>query len=164
MALHSHENAPPPNFSWVDEGFLAGCGCPGNLDHYKYFTEVGIRHVISLKEQYPPGAEENSKSLNLKLSKIQIKDFHPPTIDQIDEFLKLVDEGKKCNQPVVTHCALGNGRTGTMLACYLLKQKGISAKEALDEIRKLRPGSVETVEQEKAIEMYYKHLNETATD
>lgn len=162
--LNCDNVASPPNFTWIDEGVLAGCGCPTHLGHYKYFSQSGIRHVIVLKERYPPEAEKNCELLNLKSSRIHIKDFYPPTIEQIDEFLKHVEEAKTANQAVVAHCARGNGRTGTMLACYLLKQRRLTPQEALAEIRKLRPGSVETAEQERAIEIYFKHINLAAAN
>lgn len=45
-----------------------------------------------------------------------------------------------------------------MLACYLIKHKKMTGSEALLEIRRLRPGSVETNEQEKAILQYHYSL------
>lgn len=58
-------------------------------------------------------------------------------------------------QAVGVHCALGFGRTGTMLACYLVKEQGLAAGDAIAEIRRLRPGSIETYEQEKAVFQFY---------
>ncbi|NWX09416.1 DUS23 phosphatase, partial [Caloenas nicobarica] len=46
---------------------------------------------------------------------------------------------------------LGYGRTGTMLACYLAKARDMSGADAIREIRRLRPGSIETREQEEAV-------------
>lgn len=59
------------------------------------------------------------------------------------------------SQAVGVHCALGFGRTGTMLACYLVKERGLAAGDAIAEIRHLRPGSIETHEQEKAVFQFY---------
>ncbi|NWX94692.1 DUS23 phosphatase, partial [Nothoprocta ornata] len=50
---------------------------------------------------------------------------------------------------------LGNGRTGTMLACYLVKTQKLSGIDAIQEIRRLRPGAIETHEQEKAVIQFY---------
>ena len=54
-------------------------------------------------------------------------------------------------QGVVVHCLGGHGRTGTMLACYMVKHLGFTGKRAIEEIRRRRPGSVETKEQEELI-------------
>lgn len=59
------------------------------------------------------------------------------------------------SQAVGVHCALGFGRTGTMLACYLVKERALAAGDAIAEIRRLRPGSIETYEQEKAVFQFY---------
>ncbi|NXE99850.1 DUS23 phosphatase, partial [Menura novaehollandiae] len=46
---------------------------------------------------------------------------------------------------------LGHGRTGTLLACYLCKERHLAGGDAIREIRRLRPGSIETPEQEQAV-------------
>lgn len=42
-----------------------------------------------------------------------------------------------------------------MLACYLVKTRKITGIDAINEIRKMRKGSIETHEQEKAVVQYY---------
>ena len=41
-----------------------------------------------------------------------------------------------------------------MLASYLAKDRHLSAQEAIAHVRSVRPGSVDTVDQEKAVEAY----------
>ena len=55
------------------------------------------------------------------------------------------------------HCAAGKGRTGTVLAAYFVS-KGLPAEAAIAKVRALRPGSVETVEQEQAVEEFAKRM------
>ncbi|GAC1577318.1 MAG: hypothetical protein NVS4B1_05400 [Ktedonobacteraceae bacterium] len=59
----------------------------------------------------------------------------------------------KNSLPIVAHCEAGLGRMGTVLAGYLTTC-GLPAQEAIDVIRKLRPGSIETEEQEAIIYEY----------
>lgn len=45
-----------------------------------------------------------------------------------------------------------------MLACYLVKTRKISGIDAINEIRRLRQGSIETHEQEKAVVQFYQRI------
>ena len=65
-------------------------------------------------------------------------------------------------QKVSVHCKLGMGRTGTMLACYLAKSQNLSSTQAITEIRRLRPGSIETRDQEAMVGKYVEHINKQA--
>jgi cell division cycle 14 len=39
-------------------------------------------------------------------------------------------------------CSAGLGRTGTLIACYMMKHHGFTAREAIAWLRVCRPGSV----------------------
>ena len=57
-------------------------------------------------------------------------------------------------QAVAVHCRYGLGRVGTMLACYLVKTTNCDAQEAISIVRRKRPGSIETQEQEKLVQRF----------
>ena len=78
-------------------------------------------------------------------------------MEQIEDFIafagRMRNEGKK----IVVHCGAGIGRTGTMLACYLVS-KGYTAEESIAEVRWKRPGSIETNEQVEIVYRYERNL------
>lgn len=45
-----------------------------------------------------------------------------------------------------------------MLACYLVKSRNITGDDAIKEIRRIRNGSIETIEQEEIIVQFYYHI------
>ncbi|PSN37355.1 Dual specificity protein phosphatase 23 [Blattella germanica] len=49
---------------------------------------------------------------------------------------------------------MGRGRTGVMAACYLVFFCNQTPERAIINIRLMRPGSIETEEQEKAVIKY----------
>ncbi|KAI4879956.1 hypothetical protein NFI96_018373 [Prochilodus magdalenae] len=157
MALSS---APPPNFSWVEPQRVAGLALPSCPAHYRNLLRSGVQHLVCLCESKPPHHESCP---GLTLHHIAIVDFTPPSLAQIQRFLSIVENASAKGEGVGVHCMHGHGRTGTMLACYLVKARNISGAEAIKEIRRLRPGSIETKDQEQAVIMFQQHLHETVT-
>ena len=61
------------------------------------------------------------------------------------------------------HCHWGLGRTGTMLAACLVALHHLSADDAIREIRRRRPYSIETCEQENAVRQFAQSLKSDTT-
>lgn len=147
--------SPPPNFSWVEPKKLAGLALPRMTAHYQYLLDNGIQHLVCLCEKKPPNYDTVP---GVKLHHIKIIDFTPPTPEQIQRFLSIVEESNAKGEGVAVHCMHGHGRTGTMLACYLVKTRQISGIDAISEVRRLRHGSIETHDQEKAVAQFYQRI------
>ncbi len=80
---------------------------------------------------------------------------------QVDRFLEAVAAEDAC---VLVHCGGGKGRAGTFVACCLamwglsppfdltVEKPVLSAQAAVRIVRNLRPGSIETQEQEALVQ------------
>ena len=78
---------------------------------------------------------------------IPVQDFCPPTIEQLNLCVDFLKDCIKANKKPVVHCMMGYGRTGTILAAYLISE-GMTANDAITAVRRKRPGAIETYEQE----------------
>ncbi|XP_051502915.1 dual specificity protein phosphatase 23-like [Myxocyprinus asiaticus] len=145
-------SAQPPNFSWVDLGEVAGLAVPRMTAHYQYLLNNGIKHLVTLSEHKPPYYDTCP---DLTLHHIRIHDFCAPTFGQIKRFLSIVEEANARGEGVAVRCMRGFGRTGTMLACYLVKSWKISGIDAINVIRIIRRGSIEIREQEPIVVQLY---------
>ncbi len=151
------------NFSFVIEDRLAGCAHPGVAngleESLEEMKELGIGAVVSLDERGVPAcvlAEHGIRHLHLP-----IEDFGSPSFDQAERFVEFTRREIGEDHAVAVHCRAGYGRTGTMLACYLVAE-GEAADRAIHRVRRLRPGSIETGEQERFIFEFGRHTQHTA--
>lgn len=141
------------NFCFVVDRVLAGSALPGSWDSLDADLEdarsQNIGAIVSLTESPLPAAK--IREAGMRHLHLPVEDFTPPTTKQAMEFVRFVDAIKgELDKATLVHCRAGIGRTGTMLACYLVA-KGAGADEAIERIRNLRPGSLETGDQERMV-------------
>ena len=86
-------------------------------------------------------------------------DLTAPGMEQIDEAVEFIHRRIHEKGAVLVHCAAGLGRAGTILACYMIKYEGHSSVDAISKIRRERPGSIQSYNQETAVHLYEKHAS-----
>ncbi|MBN1515088.1 dual specificity protein phosphatase family protein [Candidatus Sumerlaeota bacterium] len=150
------------NFRFIVENELAGmahpeqwgCSLPDALYELK---ELGISAVVSLDEE---GLDPDElRHQGMAYLHLPIPDFTAPSIGQAEEFVDFVQKNVEQEHPVVCHCMAGIGRTGTMLACYLVS-RGMDPQSAIETVRRAPYGGIETQTQEYFINSYAAHLRQ----
>ncbi|MDR3077680.1 MAG: dual specificity protein phosphatase family protein [Planctomycetota bacterium] len=153
----------PRNFSFIIPGKLAGCARPGEpdgnlLSDLSGLARLGVGALVTLT----PEALDRGvlRDAGLEYLHLPIQDFEAPIPGQVREFVAFVEARTREGKAVAAHCGAGMGRTGTMLACYLVSQ-GAAPDAAIRKVRKERPGSVETPEQERSVREFFQSLDKS---
>jgi atypical dual specificity phosphatase len=146
----------PINFSWVIRGKLAGSARPDNEAQLKWLKTIGIRAIVCLNREHPL-EDKQVMRLGFEYLFIPVRDFAAPTKEQIAEFVSFAREMIQQQRPVLICCGAGIGRTGTMLAAYLVSQCR-TPEDALKQIQEKRGVGVESGSQRAAVLEYARYL------
>lgn len=152
--VHGKITRRPTNFSWLIENKLAGSGMPTTFDELDWVLKQGVKSIVTMTENALP----ESWIEDVQYLHIPTPDLTAPDIDKINIAVDFIHERINSKDAVMVHCAAGMGRAGTVLACYLVKYHKYSAKDAIEKLRKERPGSIQSEIQEFAILLYEKHV------
>ena len=134
---------------------LGGCRLPRPGDERR-LARMGVTLLVSLVESYElsdawPGGErefiEAFEEAGISVRRLPTPDYGAPSLREALEVLEEVREEVEWGGKVVFHCRGGIGRTGTMLAAYLVLYEGMSLWDALEELSGYgaRPESPEQV-------------------
>lgn len=150
----------PRNFSWVVDNQLGGMAHPGHgmgVDKsYDFLADQDVSLLISLTES--PAQIEGLSERGIAQLHLPVIDFTAPELAQLETFIDETALELFWGGRVVVHCAAGQGRTGTFLAAWFVAT-GASAEEAIDHVRTMRPGSIETQAQLDIIAEYAESLH-----
>ena len=112
--------------------------------HLDWLQSLGITVVVNLT----PNAYRDER---FRIHQIPVPDWTAPHEEDIASFCDLLKRETEAGAKVYVHCLAGCGRTGTMLACYLIYRDRCEPTDAIARIRAMRPCSVETRGQVEAV-------------
>ena len=131
-------------FTWIVKNKFAASWWPDPPVFERYKKE-GVSVIINCSEF------DNRKDIpnEFHYYHFNVPDYGIPTEEQIAKFLYICDKHEAKNETIVIHCVAGCGRTGQFVVAWAAYkgyiQKGI---DPVKWIRKLRPCSLETREQQ----------------
>lgn len=137
---------------WIDKPCLLGSSNLTDDADLERLRQGGFAVLVSLlkEDEQPPGYDVgHAADAGFTRHSIPVKDFYPPTVDQLEQFVGLIATLPPGTRTIV-HCEGGTGRTGTFAAAYWVA-KGLTVSEAVARVRKARPGAVETPGQEAVL-------------
>ena len=154
--LHGMITGKPDNFSWIIEKKLAGSAIPTSKEEVDWLKEEGVKSIVTIREE----PLDDDWIDGIEYLHIHSNDMGVPEFDDLIFSVDFIHRRLENNEPVMVHCLAGLGRTGTILACYLIKYEKMSADDAITKIRKERSGSIQSYSQEEIIFRFEKFIKE----
>eukprot|EP00741_Cyanophora_paradoxa_P006689 tig00001030_g6470.t1 len=104
-------------------------------------SELGRYKIPSLLDEY--------KASGLTVHHFPMEDGSPPSEEQLKSILPLLHAACSSERKSLIHCRGGLGRSGTVLAVYIMcRFPDLSAEATIEKLRALRgPGAIQTVKQ-----------------
>ena len=153
----------PRGFLWLKKGQLAGTPRPGIVHDINYdlkaLKRVGVTTLVSLTVRAPEVEEMLEYGINNIWS--PVPDMEAPTLTQAVDICRKIDKSLQRGEIVAVHCRAGLGRTGTILAAYLIRE-GSEALNALETVRQVEPRWVQSEEQVAFLEKFASVIAERA--
>lgn len=149
----------PRGFKWIVPGRVGSTPLPGavvDIDHdLASLRVVGVTSLITLTRRDLP--QDSLRRHGLRNLHLPIYDRDAPAPWQMRMLARRMTTMLERGEVLAVHCRAGIGRTGTILAGWLIAE-GLTAGAALDRIRRIDPAFVQTDEQEEFLHAFEAHL------
>ncbi|OWR41399.1 dual specificity protein phosphatase CDC14A-like [Danaus plexippus] len=107
-------------------------------EHYHdYFKKNHVTTVVRLNKKSYDARQFTAHGFEHR--ELFFVDGSVPSESIVNRFIRIAEAAKGA---VAVHCKAGLGRTGTLIACYMMKHHAFTAREAIAWLRVCRPGSV----------------------
>ncbi|MGE8318719.1 MAG: ATP-binding cassette domain-containing protein [Comamonas sp.] len=148
----------PRGFAWVVPGRLAGTPKPGVVQSIDVdltaLRTCGVTTLVTLTETNMDQAALARHGMRNVF--LPVKDREPPSVAQLQMLMIKMKRLLLGGEVLAVHCLAGLGRTGTVLAAWLIFE-GVTAEEALRRVRAIESQYVQSDVQE-AILFEYEEL------
>jgi atypical dual specificity phosphatase len=138
----------PTFFTWVRESRLAASGRPYSKSQVDWLRDNGVTAILTLTEEPLP----SEWTRGLATRHISLEDHAALSPSQMRVGAEYIATALSDGKVVLVHCLAGKGRTGCVLAAYLMAYEGKTGRQAIDELRSIRGGSVELPQERNVLE------------
>ncbi|KAK7728341.1 hypothetical protein SLS53_009409 [Cytospora paraplurivora] len=115
-----------------------------------------IKDIVDISKDTPVYDPAGLERAGVRYHKFPTVSKIPPTDDEVDRFIKLVDRLReeqksrvveeswdvKAEHAIGVHCHYGFNRTGYFIVCYLVEKCGFGVQQAIDAFAEARPKGI----------------------
>jgi len=149
------------NSHWVEDGAILAMARPAEPYMRAVIQEFCAKNILTVINLQQHGEHEFCATLvggaftykpetlmkaNISYYNFPTDDFGVWPIDRLLDITKVVSFAVS-EGGVAIHCHAGLGRTGVICACWLIFDRGLSAEEAIKQVRARRKGAIQTRQQ-----------------
>lgn len=142
-------SAPFADAYWIPGVCVAAGEYPGALRQedarakVRALLDAGVRRFIDLTEEgelepylHLLEREADERGVRVTHVRLPVRDMDVPPTARMTEILDALDAAVAAGAPAYVHCWGGVGRTGTVVACWLVR-RGHSCDDALTDVKRL---------------------------
>lgn len=120
----------------IDEHFVLGGAMM--FDDLDRLQGEGVAAVLNLCAERPDNRRQLHEA-GLEYLWLPVVDVCPPSFDQIVQGIAWIEQQLQHNRTIYIHCAVGVGRSATLLACWFLYAQQMNVAEAIRFLKSRRP-------------------------
>lgn len=124
-------------------------------EHYGTSLLVSLIEDFELDLLGIPTLVDRAAARGIEVARFPIPDGAvPASMPALAGLVARILSAHRAGRTVVLHCRGGLGRTGLVAACALVALGAATAEEAVLAVRRARPGTIETLEQEQWVQRF----------
>jgi protein-tyrosine phosphatase len=118
---------------WITEKIAVGTA-PSSKAALKTIQRAGVEVILNLCAECG-NLHEVERAAGFIVYWLPISDGYVPELDEMDDALEWLNSHIESGKKALVHCRFGVGRSGTVIAAYLLK-KGLSLNHVLEKMKR----------------------------
>ena len=137
MGNKAQDHEPFIEVSKITENIYLGssmCCKKHESYHGKVLSKFDIYADIDLRSEYM----ESNPDVKVHV-RLPVEDTYPPSIDQIEVGVEVIQKIVDLDKKVFVHCQIGHGRSPTLVIAYLMLKQDMDYNKAFEFVAKQRP-------------------------
>ena len=149
-------------YTRIDDHCLLGA-LPMKRNYLQIVRDENIKAVLTMNQDHElvhSISKAEWQSIGVEQMQIAVEDYvGVADTSQLEKAVSFIEHHKSRNQCVYVHCKAGRYRSALVVACYLIKDRGMRPEQAVELLKQIRPCVIlEKKRQFDAMNMFYNRV------